>query len=99
MEIDITVLWVFIVARNVQSTHDFQGVCVDEDHGELDNFVVEVRGVVLLACGLKIHHADVVVVGVSGSALGSRLQQLLLLVVALQPLLHHIFHTSSQTHK
>lgn len=53
----------------------------------------------LLARGLKVHYADVVVVCVGGAALGGRLQQLLLLVVTLQPLLHHIFHTPSQTHK
>ena len=75
-------------------THDLQGARVDQDHGELDDLVLELGRVVFLAGGLVVHHADVVVVGVRGAAVRHRRHQLLLLVVALQPLLHHVLHAS-----
>lgn len=67
----------------------------DENHRELYDLVEIVRRIILLTRSLKVHHTDVVVVGVGWSSLRCRLRQLLLLVVAFQPLLHHIFHTPS----
>lgn len=78
---------------NPNSTYDVQGACVDEDHGELNDLMVEVWGIDLLTGGFKVHHADVVVVCVGEASVGGGLHQFLLLIMTLQPLLHHILNT------
>lgn len=83
-------------ASNLPSpTHNLQSVCVDEDHGELDDLVDKVSRVVLFACGLEVHHTDVVVIRVV-RADRRRLLQLLLLIVVLETLLQHVLHTSTK---
>lgn len=77
-------------------THNLQSVCVDEDHGELNDFVDKVAWVILFTRSLKVHHADVVVIRFVGAD-RRRLLQLLLLIVVLKTLLQDIFHTSNKT--
>lgn len=80
-------------------THNLKCVSVDQNDGELDDLMSELKGVALFTRRLKVNHADIVIICVCGSTLCDRLHQLQLLIVALQPLPQHIFYTSNVEQK
>lgn len=73
-------------------THNLQGVHVNQNHGELDYFMVVVRWVILLTRCLEIHHTDVVVVLITVPTC-SRKHQFLLFVVVFEAFPQYILNT------